>query len=119
LTDPLGMEAGLVATGGFARIETIGRRSRAARPVTVGFLEEPDGSIIVAASSPSTAWAANLLADPACRVVIGERSFEAVAEALGRDDHIQAIRALILRYGTPAESLGRGPSFRLRRLVRT
>jgi deazaflavin-dependent oxidoreductase (nitroreductase family) len=117
LTDALGMEAGLVATAGFARIETIGRRSRAARPVTVGFIEEADGSIVVAASSPSTAWARNLLADPACHVVIGDRTFDAIAEALGRDDHIRAIRALILRYGTPAETLGRGPSFRLRRLV--
>ena len=72
----------------------------------------------MAAGSRSTAWAANLLADPACRVVIGERAFDAVAEPLGRDDHVRAIRALILRYGTPAEDLGRGPSFRLRRLVR-
>ena len=41
-------------------------------------------------------------------------TFDALAEPLGRDDHVRAIRALILRYGTPSEDLGRGPSFRLR-----
>jgi hypothetical protein len=35
-----------------------------------------------------------------------------------REDHIRAIRALIIRYGTPSEDLGRGPSFRLRPVVR-
>ena len=111
------MEDELVADGRVIRIETTGRRSGQARPVTVGFVEEPDGSLIVAATSASTAWAMNLLADPACDVVIGEQHYAAIAEPLGRDDHIRAIRALILRYGTPSEDLGRGPSFRLRRLV--
>lgn len=112
------MEEDLVAVGGFARIETVGRRSGAIRAVTVGYVEDADGSLLVAASSPETAWALNLLADPTCAVVIGEHRFDAVAEPLDRAGHIVAIRALILRYGTPAESLGRGPSFRLRRVVR-
>ena len=46
------------------------------------------------------------------------RAFDAVAEPLDTDDHVRAIRALILRYGTPSEDLGRGPSFRLRPVVR-
>ena len=45
---------------------------------------------------------------------IGTRSFDAVAEPLDDADHARAIRELILRYGTPAEALGHGPSFRLR-----
>jgi len=112
------MDADLVTGGRFARIETTGRSSSRPRAATVGFVEAADGSLLVAAGSPLTAWALNLLAEPACRVVIGERRFDAVAEPLDRDEHILAIRALILRYGTPAESLGRGPSFRLRRVVR-
>ena len=77
-------------------------------------MDEPDGSILVAANSPSTAWAQNLQADPAVRVRIGEREFEAVAEPLDEVNHARAITGLILRYGTPAERLGHGPSFRLR-----
>jgi hypothetical protein len=85
--------------------------------VTVGFVDDgpaADGSVLVAAGSADTAWARNLLAEPACRVRIGDRSFNAVAEPLEPADHARAIRELILRYGTPAETLGNGPSFRLR-----
>ena len=59
-------------------------------------------------------WALNLLADPAVEVEVGDRRFAAIAEPLDPTDHARAIRGLILRYGTPAERLGRGPSFRLR-----
>ena len=72
------------------------------------------GAILVAATAPDAAWARNLLADPACHVRVGDRSFDAVAEPLERADHARAVRDMILRYGTPAEGLGRGPSFRLR-----
>lgn len=111
------MEDELVATGRFVRIEMRGERSGLARSVTVGFAEDVDGepgSILVAAGSGDAAWARNLLADPACHVTLGERSFEAIAEPLEPADHARAIRELILRYGTPAEGLGHGPSFRLR-----
>ena len=84
--------------------------------MAVGYVEERDGSILVAAADRS-AWAENLLADPSVTVEVGERRFEAVAEILEPADHAQVIRGLILRYGTPAEGLGRGPSFRLRPLV--
>ena len=47
-------------------------------------------------------------------MTIAERSFGATAELLERADHARAIRDLILRYGTPSEGLGAGPSFRLR-----
>jgi deazaflavin-dependent oxidoreductase (nitroreductase family) len=112
------MEDDLVASGRFVRIETHGAVSRAARAVTVGFVEDvpgdPAGSLLVAAGSATTSWARNLEADPRCHVQVGHRSFEAIAEPLERDDHIRAIRELILRYGTPSEGLGHGPSFRLR-----
>ena len=111
------MEDDLVTSGRFVRIETRGERTGLARAVTIGFAEDvpgDPGTILIAAGSPDSAWARNLLADPACRVTLGDRSFEAVAEPLEPADHARAIRELILRYGTPAEGLGRGPSFRLR-----
>jgi len=82
--------------------------------VAVGFVEEPDGSLLVAAGAPDADWALNLAADRACVVTVGERSRDAIAERLDGADHARAIRELILRYGTPAERLGAGPAFRLR-----
>jgi hypothetical protein len=86
--------------------------------VAVGFVDEPDGSILVAAGVRAQ-WALNLDADPDVEVEIGERRFDAVAEPLGASEHARAIRGLILRYGTPAERLGRGPSYRLRPVTRS
>ncbi len=76
-------------------------------------MREPGGSLLVSAGSGAAAWARNLLADPRCRVRIGdsEGAFEAI-ELVGAQ-HNRAVRELILRYGTPAERLGSGPSFRL------
>jgi deazaflavin-dependent oxidoreductase (nitroreductase family) len=110
------MDDELVASGRYARIESTGRRTGQTRAVTVGYVEEPgpDRSVVVAARSESDGWARNLLAEPACRVTIGDRTFAAVAEPLDPPEHGRAIRELILRYGTPSEALGRGPSFRLR-----
>jgi hypothetical protein len=76
-------------------------------------VDEPDGSVLVAAGDRAQ-WALNLVEDAVVAVEVGERRFEAVAEPLDAADHARAIRGLILRYGTPAERLGRGPSFRLR-----
>ena len=109
------MEDDLVASGRFVRVETRGEQSGLAREVTVGFVQDEGspGALLVAAGSAETAWARNLLSDPACRVRLGDRWFEAVAEPLDGADHARAVRELILRYGTPSEGLGRGPSFRL------
>ena len=104
----------LVAWGRAARIETRGRRTGRPRSAVVGYVDESGGSVLVAAGDPQTNWALNLLADARCRVDIGARSFEAVAEPLGESEHARAVRELILRYGTPSEGLGHGPSFRLR-----
>jgi deazaflavin-dependent oxidoreductase (nitroreductase family) len=103
----------LAGWGKAALIETRGRVSGRAARAHVGFVEEPDGSIVVAAG-PGAHWAANLLADPACVVTIGDRSFEGLAEPLSGVPFGTAIRELILRYGTPAERLGSGPAFRIR-----
>lgn len=82
--------------------------------VAVGYLAEADGSLVVAAGDPDADWARNLDAEPRARVTIGERSFEVVAEALAGPAAAEAVVGLILRYGTSAERLGRGPVFRLR-----
>jgi deazaflavin-dependent oxidoreductase (nitroreductase family) len=111
------MEDDLVASGRFVRIRALGGRTGRTRSVTVGFVEDADGpagSIRVAAGAADSAWARNLLANPACRVEVGQRVFDAVAEPLTPAEHARTIRDLILRYGTPAERLGHGPSFRLR-----
>ena len=111
------MEDDLVASGRFARVTTRGDRTGLPRSVTVGFVDDvdgPPGSILVSAGGAESAWARNLLADPACRVEFGGRSWDAVAEPLPPAGHAAVIRDLILRYGTPAEGLGRGESFRLR-----
>ncbi len=106
--------AAMVADGRAARLVTRGRRTGRPVAVAVGFVEEPDGSLLVAAGRPDADWALNLLAEPRCRVSIGDRTFEADAELLDGAGAARAIRELILRYGTPAERLGAGPAFRLR-----
>jgi hypothetical protein len=82
--------------------------------VAVGFVQDPDGSILVAAGQPDADWARNLEAEPHTRVTIEDRAFEAVAEPLDRTAAAAVVVDLILKYGTPAERLGRGPAFRLR-----
>lgn len=105
----------LAGWGLVARIETRGRVSGRPVAVAVGFVEDADGSLLVAAGDPDADWARNLEAEPRCRVVIGKRGWDAVAEPLDGAEAGRAVTALILRYGTPAERLGRGPAFRLRR----
>lgn len=80
----------------------------------VGFVEAPDGSLLVAAGEPDADWALNLLATPDVRVTIGELTARYEAVELDGAERNTAIAALILRYGTPAERLGRGPAFRLK-----
>jgi deazaflavin-dependent oxidoreductase (nitroreductase family) len=106
--------AQLAGWGTVALVETRGRRTGRAAQAAVGFIEEPDGSLLVAAGDPDADWARNLEDEPACVVTIGERTGRFRAETLDDADRNAAIAALILRYGTPAERLGRGPAFRLR-----
>ena len=84
--------------------------------MTVGFIAEPDGSILVAAGAPDRAWARNVLADPLVAVTIGGVTFAGSAEVLDDRDprRGRAVRELILRFGTPSEGLGSGPIFVIR-----
>jgi deazaflavin-dependent oxidoreductase (nitroreductase family) len=104
----------LAGWGKVVRLETRGRVSGRPVEVAVGYVEDPDGSILVAAGTPEADWVRNLEADPRCTVFLGEIVHPAVAELLEGSDAQRAVRELILKYGTPAERLGRGPAFRLR-----
>ena len=106
----------LTAWGKVVRIETHGRVSGQSVATAVGFVEEADGSLLVAAGEPDADWARNLEADPICSVTVGERTWQATAELLPAREAAAVVRELILRYGTPAERLGRGSAFRLRPL---
>ena len=106
----------LAGWGVAVRLETRGRRSGRQVGVAVGYLQDADGSLIVAAGSPEADWARNLEADPRVRATLGDRTFDAVAEPLDLPVAAAAVSALILKYGTPAEGLGRGPAFRIRPL---
>ena len=105
----------LVGWGRTVEITTRGRRSGRAVTAVVGFIEEPDGSLLVAAGDPTTDWVLNLDADPVCRVTSGGRSWNALATRLDGASFAAAVAGLIVKYGTPAERLGSGPAFRLTR----
>jgi len=108
------VEDDLVAWGRVVRIETRGRVTGQRARATVGFIERPDGALLVAAGAPDADWALNLLADPRCRLTVGDVARNAVARELDGPEHASAVRELILKYGTPAEGLGAGPAFELR-----
>jgi deazaflavin-dependent oxidoreductase (nitroreductase family) len=107
------MEDELVRDGRVARLALRGHRSGQPRWVTVGFVELPDGSLVVAARSAEAGWARNLEAEPRATVTTGDRTWDALAHRLDDRDprRIAAVRDLILRYGTPSEGLGNGPVF--------
>jgi deazaflavin-dependent oxidoreductase (nitroreductase family) len=109
------MDDDLIASGRYVRVRARGGLTGEPRVVTVGFVDdEASPGALLVASRAGSAWARNLLADPACEVKRADHIFAAIAEPLDAADHARAIRGLILRYGTPAEGLGHGPSFRLR-----
>jgi deazaflavin-dependent oxidoreductase (nitroreductase family) len=115
VTDEIGEQ--LAEWGTVAIIETRGHRSGEPARAAVGYVQDVDGSLVVAAGRPEAAWARNLLADPSCVVTIGDTTAACLAEELTGAERNGAVASLILRYGTPAEGLGRGPAFRLRRVV--
>ena len=104
----------LTSWGKVVSLEVRGRTSGNAVRVAVGYLDQPDGSLLVAAGEPDADWALNLEIDPRCRATIGDRSLDMTAERLDGLDASSAVVGLILKYGTTAERLGRGPVFRLR-----
>jgi deazaflavin-dependent oxidoreductase (nitroreductase family) len=113
MLDDIGTQ--LADWGKVVRLETRGRTSGQAIEVAVGYVEDGDGSLLVAAGSDESDWARNLLADPRCVVTLGDVRWPATAELLAGAEANRVVRELILRYGTPAERLGRGPVFRIRR----
>jgi len=114
--DELGEQ--LAGWGKVLRLETRGRSSGRPIEVAVGYVEDSDGSYLVAAGSAETGWARNLDADASCRVAVSSELRPAVAEPLDGPEAHRAVRELILKYGTPAERLGSGPVYRLRPTVR-
>lgn len=116
--DPVVDELGeqLAGWGKVLRLRTRGRVTGRAMEVAIGYVEEPDGSLLVAAGSPETDWARNIEAEARCKISVGEVAAwrPANAEVLMGAEAQRAVRELILKYGTPAERLGRGPAFRLR-----
>jgi deazaflavin-dependent oxidoreductase (nitroreductase family) len=110
--DSVGEE--LAAWGKVAILEVRGRRTGRPIRTAVGFVDEPDSSLLVAAGEPDADWALNLIEGGVAIVTIGERTATYAAEELSGTERDAAVTNLILRYGTPAERLGRGPVFRLR-----
>lgn len=107
------MDEDLAAWGTVVMLETVGRHSGRPRRAAVGFVAEPEGSLLVAASQPETQWALNLTVDPGCVVEREGIRTPHRAELLDELARQAAVTALILKYGTPAERLGGGPAFRL------
>jgi len=110
-SDPIGAE--LADWGKVVIIETRGRVTGASVTAAVGYVQQDDDSLLVAASDDRTNWARNLSVDPRVRVTREGRSLAYRATVLEGDERNDAITALILTYGTPAERLGAGPAFRL------
>jgi deazaflavin-dependent oxidoreductase (nitroreductase family) len=103
----------LAGWGKVALIETVGRKSGLPVRNAVGFIEGDDASLTIAAGSEDSDWALNLRANPACRATIGERVGAYEAHEIDGPERSTALNQLVLKYGTPAERLGRGPVFRL------
>jgi deazaflavin-dependent oxidoreductase (nitroreductase family) len=103
----------LVGWGKVALLQTRGRLS--GRPVRtpVGFWQDDDGTLFLAAGSREADWALNLRAHAVCSLTIGEVSGTYTADESERDERARVVTGLILKYGTPAERLGHGPVFRL------
>jgi deazaflavin-dependent nitroreductase family protein len=109
--DPIGEE--LAGWGKVALLETVGRTSGKKVQSAVGFVEVDDGALYVAAGSDLADWALNLRARPRCRATVGDHAAGYDALEVNGEERNGAVVALILKYGTPAERLGRGPVFRL------
>ena len=113
-TDPVGEQ--LAAWGKVAMLQTIGRKSGRLVKSAVGFIEEDDGCMLVAAGSDAADWVQNLRSNPHAIATVGAKSavYNQAVELEG-DERSAILVALILKYGTPAERLGHGPVFRLLR----
>lgn len=109
--DPIA--ATMAEAGDVLVIDVPGRRTGRRIRTPVGYIAEPDGSLLVAASTEYTQWARNLAAAGECIVTIGADQGVYDAIRLPDDERGRVVAGLILRYGSPAERLGAGPAFRL------
>jgi deazaflavin-dependent oxidoreductase (nitroreductase family) len=109
----MSLEDDLTAWGKVIVLETRGRRTGRTRRVAIGFVEADAGALRVAATDEAVHWAANLRADPHC--VVEREGARIACRALELDGGARqdAVAALIVKYGAPAERLGGGPAFRL------
>jgi deazaflavin-dependent oxidoreductase (nitroreductase family) len=103
----------LAEWGKVALVETRGRISGRPSRAAVGFIEEPDRSLLIAAGSEESDWVRNLRANSRCAVTIGERTAPFSAQEIDGPERSRTLTELVLKYGTPAERLGHGPVFRL------
>ena len=110
--DELGVQ--LAEWGKVALLETSGRASGRVVRTAVGFVED-GADLLIAAGTELADWALNLRANPLCTITIEEQTADYIAREVDEDERGPAVVALILKYGTPAERLGRGPVFRLTR----
>ena len=106
----------LAEWGKVALIETTGRVSGTPARAAVGFIEEADGSLssLPAPNRPtgrSTCAQTRAVGQPSA---MSTRNCDATE--LDGAERAAAVTSLILKYGTPAEGLGRGPVFRLRQV---
>ncbi len=93
-------------------LTTTGIRSGRAHNVTVGFVRDGDGTILVAAQGPKSAWAANLGSHPRCEFAVRGKARRYVARQLSGTEREGAIRRIRKRYVGDAR-YGRGAAFRL------
>ena len=113
MTDETSIGEQLAEWGKVALVQTRGRVSGRPSHAAVGFIEEPDGSLLVAAGSEDSDWVRNLRADARCAVTIGDRTAPFSALEIDGPERSRTLIELVLKYGTPAEKLGHGPVFRL------
>jgi deazaflavin-dependent oxidoreductase (nitroreductase family) len=118
MTDESSIGEQLAEWGKVALVETRGRVSGRQSRAAVGFIEEPDGSLLIAAGTDYSDWVRNLRADARCAVTIGDRTAPFSALEIEGPERSKTLIELVLKYGTPAEKLGHGPVFRLTPAVR-
>ena len=99
------MEAELVASGRFARVETIGRRSGQPRQTPVGYGLDGDTFWLFAVHGDQADYVRNLRADPSVRVKVDGVWRRGTAVFLPDDDAIA--RSRTMRYQWDA-AIGRG-----------
>ncbi|MGH2379831.1 MAG: nitroreductase family deazaflavin-dependent oxidoreductase [Candidatus Limnocylindria bacterium] len=93
-------------------LTTRGRRTGRPHSVTVGFVPDRDGTILVAAQRSDGGWARNLGKDPRCEFLVRGNTRHYVARELSGTEREAAIRRIRRRYAGDRR-YGLGPAFRL------